>query len=639
MRLVSPLRPSRLLMILSLVLASAAVAQDRKPNVVFIMSDELGYYELSCMGNPNIKTPRIDAMAAEGVRFTQALAGSSLCAPTRACLMTGKHSGHTSVRSNGGGTPLRAGEETVASVLKSAGYATGGFGKWGCGGRGSTGVPEEHGFDTFLGYYDQVHAHSYYPAYIVRNSEEVALKGNKGGASGETYSHYRIVDAAKQFIRDNKDKPFFCYMPVTPPHGMFNIPDEDPAWQMYKDRDWPESARRYAAMVTMLDRQVGEILDLLRELKLEGNTMVVFCGDNGGNDYFRDKDHARGFHGPNVNPETGVAFRGHKGNLYEGGLRIPMMVRWPGRIAPGRVSDRLWSFPDVLPTLAELAGVQAPADVDGMSIVPELLGVEAAGREQKDHPFLYWELGQQVAVRKGHWKAIRSKRNGAWELYDLSKDISEATDVAAQHADLLAQMQAMAESAHTPVVSGTFADNADHQKDRDAKWGDARRPAGAGRKVSKMPRKGLIARKRVRLVSVSSESSSNGKLANKAFDGKPRSHWHTSWQGGADRHPHDLVLDLGGPCDVTGLRYLARQDNGWNGAFANWELSVADKPDGFTTVALKGTFKKEKAAQEATGEAVRGSYVRIRVLSEVSDGPWASAAEIGIVGKPVKQRR
>ena len=204
-------RPSMRLMLLSLVLASAAIAQDRKPNVVFIMSDELGYYELSCMGNPNIKTPRIDAMAAEGVRFTQALAGSSLCAPTRACLMTGKHSGHTSVRSNGGGTPLRAGEETVASVLKSAGYATGGFGKWGCGGRGSTGVPEEHGFDTFLGYYDQVHAHSYYPAYIVRNSEEVPLEGNKGGASGETYSHYRIVDAAKQFIRDNKDQPFFLW--------------------------------------------------------------------------------------------------------------------------------------------------------------------------------------------------------------------------------------------------------------------------------------------------------------------------------------------------------------------------------------------------------------------------------------------
>ncbi len=228
-----------------------------KPNIVYIMADELGYYELSCMGNPNIQTPNIDRMAAEGLRFTQALAGSSLCAPTRGSLMTGKHTGHTSVRTNGGGTPLRAGEETVASVLKKVGYATGGFGKWGCGGRGSTGVPEKHGFDIFVGYYDQVHAHSFYPKYIIRNSEEMVLPGNRGGRSGKTYSHYTIVEEARKFIRANKDSPFFCYLPVTPPHGMFDIPDDDPAWQIYKDKTWPEDARRYAAMVTMLDRQVG----------------------------------------------------------------------------------------------------------------------------------------------------------------------------------------------------------------------------------------------------------------------------------------------------------------------------------------------------------------------------------------------
>ena len=237
-----------------------------RPNVIYIMADELGYFELSCLGNPNIQTPRIDQMTREGIRFTQALAGSSVCAPTRCCLMSGKHSGHTSVRSNGGGTPMRAGEETVASILKDAGYATGGFGKWGCGGRGSTGVPEKHGFDIFLGYYDQVHAHSYYPPYIVRNSEEVPLKNNRGGSDGETYSHYVIVDEAMQFIRDNKEQPFFCYMPITPPHGIFDIPDSDPAWAVYKDKDWPDQAKRYAAMVTMVDRQVGEVLDLLKEL-------------------------------------------------------------------------------------------------------------------------------------------------------------------------------------------------------------------------------------------------------------------------------------------------------------------------------------------------------------------------------------
>ncbi|MDP7305496.1 MAG: sulfatase-like hydrolase/transferase, partial [Pirellulaceae bacterium] len=258
------------------------------------MADELGYYELSCVGSPSLLTPNIDRMAREGLRFTQALAGSSVCAPTRCCLMTGKHSGHTSVRSNGGGTPLRAGEETIASILSRAGYATGGYGKWGCGGRGSTGVPEEHGFDDFLGYYDQVHAHSYYPPYLVRNSKEVVLPGNRGGSEGETYSHYVIVDAAKDFIRTNKDKPFFCYMPITPPHGIFDIPDEDPAWQLFKDKLWPEQAKRYAAMVSMVDRQVGDVLALLRELQLEENTVVFFCGDNGGNDYFRDEQHPRG---------------------------------------------------------------------------------------------------------------------------------------------------------------------------------------------------------------------------------------------------------------------------------------------------------------------------------------------------------
>ncbi len=252
-----------MLAIVVLALIFANCNANEKPNVIYIMADELGYYELSCMGNPNILTPNIDRMASEGIRFTQALAGSSLCAPTRCTLMTGKHTGHCSVRSNGGGTPLRADETTIAAVLKNAGYTTGGFGKWGCGGRGSTGVPEKHGFDVFLGYYDQVHAHSYYPAYLVRNSKEHLLPGNRGGRSGDTYSHYVIVDEAKQFIRKNKERPFFCYMPVTPPHGMFDIPDDDPSWALYKDENWPEDAKRFAAMVSMLDRQVGEIFDLL----------------------------------------------------------------------------------------------------------------------------------------------------------------------------------------------------------------------------------------------------------------------------------------------------------------------------------------------------------------------------------------
>ncbi len=459
-----------------------------RPNIVYIMADELGYYELSCLGHPHIQTPHIDRMARQGVRFTQALAGSSLCAPTRCCLMTGKHSGHTSVRTNGGGTPLRAGEETVASLLKQAGYATGGFGKWGCGGRGSTGVPEEHGFDTFIGYYDQVHAHSYFPAYIVHNSREMVLPGNRGGRSGPTYSHYVIVEEAKKFIRANHQRPFFCYLPVTPPHGMFDIPDDDPAWQIYRDQPWPEEARRYAAMVTMLDRQVGDVFALLEELKLDEKTIVFFCGDNGGNDYFRGPQHPRGFHGPNVNPRNGVEFRGRKGNLYEGGLRVPMIVRWPQRIEAGRVSDLLWYFPDVLPTLAELAGAPAPDDVDGLSIVPELLGEDAAGRRQPQHEYLYWELNQQTAVRMGHWKAVRPRRQSSWELYNLDSDVSETENVAGKHPEVLGQLTAFAAQAHQPAVEGVFHDREIHEKDRRAKWGDTRPPAGNKKKAAKAKR-------------------------------------------------------------------------------------------------------------------------------------------------------
>ena len=214
-----------------------------------------------------------------------------MCAPTRCCLLTGKHSGHTSVRSNGGGTPLRAGEETIASILKARGYATGGFGKWGCGGRDSTGVPEKHGFDVFFGYYDQVHAHTYYPPYLIRNSEEVKLEGNNGGTAGKTYSHYVIHEEAMKFIRENAKEPFFAYLPYTPPHGNFDIPDSDPAWALYKDKPWPEDARRYAAMVTMVDRQMGEVLALLKELGIEKNTLIFFSGDNGGADYFKSKEY------------------------------------------------------------------------------------------------------------------------------------------------------------------------------------------------------------------------------------------------------------------------------------------------------------------------------------------------------------
>lgn len=482
---------------IALLLAGLHRAEAAKPNVVYIMADELGYYEPGFMGGTTIKTPNLDRMAKEGVVFRNLFAGSSVCAPTRCSFLTGKHSGHTSVRSNGGGTPLRGDETTIASILKPLGYATGGYGKWGCGGRDSTGVPEKHGFDEFLGYYDQVHAHTYFPPYLIRNSEEVPLAGNRGGSGGQTYSHYVIHEAAVKFIRAHKDKPFFAYLPYTPPHGNFDIPDSDSAWALYKDKPWTEPARRYAAMVTMMDRHVGEVLALLKELGLDENTLVFFSGDNGGADYFTSAEHPRGIHGANRHPQTGAEYRGKKGTLYEGGLRVPFIARWPGKIEPGRVSEYLGYFPDILPTVAEVTGAKAPADVDGISILPELVGEKAAGRAQPQHEYLYWEINQWTAIRQGPWRAVRPKVNAAWELYDLAADPSESKDIAKTNPSVLAKLTALAEKAHEPVREGTFTRTERHKRDQRAKFGqqdEAEAPEGKakGRKKSAAAEPGVI---------------------------------------------------------------------------------------------------------------------------------------------------
>ena len=427
-----------------------SITQGKKPNIIYIMIDELGYFELSCMSNKYLETPNIDHMATEGVRFTQALAGGPVCAPTRCVLMTGRHTGHCTVRKNSQVWPMRAEDVAVAEVLKKAGYATGGFGKWGCGDRGTTGVPEKHGFDIFFGYYNQTHAHSFFPNYLVRNGEKVPLEGNTGDYyEGKQFSHYLIFDESVKFIRENKDRPFFCYCAWTPPHGRWGIPDDEPAWLEFKDKPWPgvpKDAKVYAAMVKMVDRQIGQIFDLLKKLEIDDNTIVFVCGDNGGRGGFNN------FFDPNR------YFRGQKGNLYEGGLRVPMFVRWPGKIEPGRVSDHLWYFPDVMPTLAELAGVEPPDNIDGISIVPTLLGEEAAGRKQKMHKFLYWEHEQQVAVRMGNYKAVKPAKNKPFELYDLSKDISEKKNIADEHPDLLNQMKTYAKLSHTENLIGDVLD-------------------------------------------------------------------------------------------------------------------------------------------------------------------------------------
>lgn len=417
---------------------SANTSSEERPNIVFIIVDDMGWADLGCYGGKQIKTPNINRMAKEGIRFTDAYSGCTVCAPARSVLMTGLHMGHTSVRGNTGGIALRDEDVTVAEVLKRSGYATGGYGKWGLGDVGTAGVPEKQGFDEFFGYYHQVHAHDYWTEYLWRNSRKVPMTGEPG--SMERYTHNRIFEQTLNFIRKNKDSPFFCYAPWTPPHGKYQIPESEPAWAMYKDKDWPKNAKVVAAMDTMLDRHVGELLSLLKELGLDERTIVFFCSDNGAAQRF---DGVLDSSGP---------LKGHKRSMYEGGIRVPLIARWPGKIKAGAVSDLPCYFADMMPTFVELARSRKymPGNIDGISIVPTLTGRE---KEQKKHAFLYWEWGRYnwakrrnepggpaQAVRMGKFKAVRPKSSAPFELYDLSKDIGEQNNIAAEHPRIVAKI-------------------------------------------------------------------------------------------------------------------------------------------------------------------------------------------------------
>ena len=438
-----------------------------RPNIIYLMLDEWGYYEMSGLGHEKISTPTFDQVMKEGMRFTQCLAGGPVCGPTRAVLMTGKHLGHATMRSNGGAAPIRADDVTIAEQLKKAGYATGGFGKWGIGGRGTSGVPEKQGFDIFYGYYDQVHAHTYYPPYLIRNSKEVRLPGNGDSFyEGKHYAQDLIFAEAMEFIKSNADQPFFCYLPWTPPHGLWGIPEDDPAWLEFKDKDasWDygqqtkRDARVYAAMLKMCDRQLGDILKLLKTLDIDENTILFLCGDNGGQPYFQRPD---GFFGPNVDPKTGKrVFRGGKGQLYEGGLRIPFMVRWPGKIKGGTTTDHLCYFPDIMPTVAELAGLPRPVDTDGITMLPTLLG----RGQQQQHEGLYWEAGNWQSVRDATWRWHR-KNGKDIELYDLTNDMLETKNVAAQNPSIVKKFTEFSEAAHLPLRPGEIYDRKLMDKD------------------------------------------------------------------------------------------------------------------------------------------------------------------------------
>lgn len=421
-------------------------ADAKRPNIIFIITDDLGYGDLGCYGQEIVKTPNIDRLATKGVRFTQAYAGTAVCGPSRAVLMTGRHSGHNPLRGNTGGVPLPASEETLASLLQRAGYVCGGFGKWGLGDVETEGVPEKHGFHEFFGYYHQVHAHEYFPEYLWRSSRKVMLPANAGGHKGE-YSHPRIVAEMRRFITKNSDRPFFCYAPWTLPHGRFELPEDDPAWLEYKDRPWSHEERVVAAMLTIIDRSVGEIMDDLERLGIAGRTLIFFTSDNGGS--FRAARGPLRSNGP---------LRGGKNTMYEGGLRVPLIAYWSGKIQP-KVSDRICYFGDILPTFAELVGLPIPSGLDGHSLATELLGPHSGLPLAPEHEYLYWECGgvyhymypvPMQAVRKGKWKGVIPAAGAPLELYDVECDMSEQNNLSEQYPEIVAELLSLIKASHVP---------------------------------------------------------------------------------------------------------------------------------------------------------------------------------------------
>jgi arylsulfatase A-like enzyme len=435
--MISSLRPA-LWFVFSALLVLPGGAAETRPNLVFILADDAGLGEFGCYGGTAIPTPNVDRLAREGMIFRNAYSGSAVCAPTRCVLMTGLHPGHGLRRANQskiGLLALATGTPTVARLFQAAGYRTGGFGKWGLGNEGTTGAAEKQGFDLFYGYYDQVHAHSYFPDELTRNGARERLPGNQDG-KGTQYSHDLIEAETLRFIEAEArgGKPFFCYAAWTLPHGKFEIP----SFAQFADRPWPEPVQIHAAMIARLDAGVGKVLAKLRELGIENNTLVVFTSDNG----------AEGPGRQTFNSTTGL--RGYKRHLYEGGIRAPFVARWPGKIAPGQSSDLLTSHVDLMATAAELAGTASPR-TDGISILPTLLGRPQAVK----HESLYWEIYEgpspfQQAVRLGPWKGYRTGTKAPLELYHLGRDREEATNIAAQEPAIVQAIEAVMAREHVP---------------------------------------------------------------------------------------------------------------------------------------------------------------------------------------------
>ncbi len=428
----------------------------QKPNIIYILLDDAGYGDLSCYGQEKFQTPHIDRLAREGMKFTNHYAGSTVCAPTRSVIMSGLHTGHTASRGNReirpvGQFPIPASTFTIAEALKKAGYATGAFGKWGLGNPGSEGDPIHQGFDRFFGYNCQRNAHTYYPTWLFDDLRKIEL-------DGKTYAHDLIMDRAVEWIDRNHEGPFFCFLPVTIPHAAMHVPEKYAAPFRKKFPEFENKVGRYgnnrpfaknpaaqfAGMMTALDHGIGRVLKSLEAHGIDKDTIILLSSDNG--------PHKEGGHMPDYF-NSGGGLRGHKRDLYEGGIRCPLLVRWPGKVKAGSTSDHISAHWDLFPTFCELAGTDLPQNLDGISFLPTLLG-----KPQKQHDYLYWEFfegGGKRAVRIGKWKAVqnhvnRKGQDAPIEIYDLENDRSETSNLAAQSSELITRVRRIFKEAHTP---------------------------------------------------------------------------------------------------------------------------------------------------------------------------------------------
>ncbi|MGI9553261.1 MAG: arylsulfatase [Aurantibacter sp.] len=429
-----------------------------KPNVIYILADDLGYGDLGCYEQEKIKTPNLDRMAQEGIHFTDHYAGNTVCAPSRVSLLTGLHQGHATVRGNKNNV-LEDSDFTIAEMFRLSGYATALIGKWGLGGIGSPGEPGKQGFDDYFGYLNQTRAHNYYPDYLIRDGEKIPLSNEvvlaqegyaKGVGSSATvkndYSHSMFIDSALAYLERPRKKPFFLYLPLTIPHanneGTLTADHgmEVPDLGIYSDKDWPEAEKAKAAMISLMDADVGRIMEKLKDLGLDENTLVIFTSDNG--------PHKEGGVDPDFFDSNG-RLKGKKRDLYEGGIRVPFIARWPGRIVENTKSNLPTAFWDMLPTFADIIGHSVSRETDGISFLPTLLG---QNEDQEEHEYLYWEFAEgnhdAQAVRGGNWKLIYVYKTDSWELYDLSKDIGEEINVISDYPEIAEKLKGHINEAH-----------------------------------------------------------------------------------------------------------------------------------------------------------------------------------------------